>query len=189
MSKLPRRRVAVDRCRRYLGGVALAACTLAAPVTFANEQIQDVFVTRGAYGEVSFSDEEQPGAERVRLAVIEPAAEAVEAAARRVEQTLRVAKALEASRLAREQAREQAQAQARPPAVVPAVPVAEDRYPTYWIGRSAHPHALPRHKHRGERDDPPARQPVEPTLSAPLLRRGGAWEAEDRSSWLRAAEG
>jgi hypothetical protein len=174
-------------CGRYLG-LTLAACLLTAPPALANEQIRDVFVTRGAHGEVSFSDEERPGAERLQLAVTEPTVDAVEAAERRIEQTLRVAKALEESRLAREQARAQTRP-ATPPA--PALePVAADRYLVHYLGRPTYPHVSPRHKQRRGGDDEAAVQPpAEPTLSAPLLRRGGSWEAEDRSSWLRAAEG
>jgi hypothetical protein len=189
MVDLPHPKATLDRCGRYLGCTALAASLLAAPWARADEQVQDVFVTRGAYGEVSFSDEERPGAERLRLAVVEPAAEAVEAAERRVEQTLRVARALEASRLAREQARAQARPATPPaPALVEHVPA--DRYLVHHLGRPAYPHVSPRHqRRRSGHDESPAQPPAEPTLSAPLLRRGGSWETEDRSSWLRAAEG
>jgi hypothetical protein len=182
------RRSGFHRCA---GSIALA-CLLAAPAALGDEQIRDVYVTRGANGELSFSDQEGPGAEHLRLVVVDPSAEAVAAAERRIEQTLRVAMALEASRLAREQARAEAQTRVRSRAAVPAEPALAQRpyvdpYFAQLVGRPVYPHVSPRHrKRRDGGDPPPAEQPAEPTLSAPLLRRGGSWESG--GNWLRPGE-
>jgi hypothetical protein len=167
--------------------LVLGVAVVAAQGVSAAERVQEIYVVRGEHGEISFSDESRSGAERIAVTVREPSPEAVLAAERRVEQTLRVAKVLEDSRLARE--RERAQQRGRAPLAPPAVIAAPmDPYLAYLIGRPVYPHVSPRHRQRGQEPaDPP---PAEPVLYSPMMPRGAAWRAEDGSSWLRpAAEG
>jgi hypothetical protein len=182
----PTHRSAFDRCGRCFVWTGLAACALAAPWAVGSARVQDVFVGLGEHGEMSFSDEASPGARRVSVTVPEPAAGAVEETERRIEQTLRVAKALEQSRLAREEAR--ARARQRPAAVAPAVygRHVQNDYPAYYFARSAYPHWPSYHQ---PPHSPGAELPTgEPAiLTAPLLRRGAT--QPDRSNWLRKDEG
>lgn len=90
----------------------------------------EVYVHRGEHGEVSFTDQALPGAERVELEPTVPPPDAPEELEQRIRQTLEVAEALEQSRLAREKARAEARAAARAasqPEPAPQV-IYQDRY-------------------------------------------------------------
>lgn len=108
---------------------------------------QEVFVSTGSHGEISFSDVAEPGAERIVVEAAPPREDALAELQRRIDQTLSVADALEESRLAREAARSEARARAaerealRPPQVI-----YQDRY----VGM---PYPLRTHGHRGFRHD------------------------------------
>ncbi|HEX7036819.1 MAG TPA: DUF4124 domain-containing protein [Pseudomonadales bacterium] len=92
----------------------------------------EVYVHRGEHGELSFTDQAVPGAERVPLDPTVPPADAPEELERRIRQTLEVAEALEQSRLAREKARAEARAAARAAQPEPAPQVIyQDRYVTH----------------------------------------------------------
>jgi hypothetical protein len=113
--------------------VALAALAAVSAAAGAGSQPPpEVYVSTGEHGEISFSDVAAPGAERVYVATSEPAEDPLAELERRIEQTLTVANALEASRLAREKARADAnagaaaaQSQAAPEVVY------QDRYVDY----------------------------------------------------------
>lgn len=96
--------------RIRLPGLVIALAAIAASMSAARA---DVYVHTGEHGEISFTDQAVPGAERVTLDPVDPPANAPEQSALRVQQTLEVARALEASRLARETARAKARADAR----------------------------------------------------------------------------
>lgn len=106
-------------------GAMLLASLLGAGV--AQAMAGDVYRTVGEHGEASFTDEAVAGAERLRLDVPQAPAGAAEEAERRIGQTLEVARALEASRLAREAASAAARAQA--PAPAPSVTIEREREP------------------------------------------------------------
>jgi len=93
----------------------------------------EVYVHRGEHGEVSFTDQALPGAERVTLDPTVPPPEAPEELERRIRQTLEVAEALEQSRLAREKARAEARAASRATAQPEPAPqvIYQDRYVTH----------------------------------------------------------
>lgn len=103
-----------------------------------------IYVSTGEHGELRFSDVAEPGAERVEVAVPEPREDAEEELERRIEQTLMVAKALEESRLAREQARAEARAAAARNASGPLV-IRQDRYVSHPYLVSPFPHTFDRH--------------------------------------------
>lgn len=136
------------------GGAAAAA---AAAGDLSAEAGREVFVTVGEHGEVSFSDVASPGAERRTLPPVTANDDALADLESSIRQTLDVARALEESRLAREQARAEARAAAAPPAAPPVVYV-EERYAPFPYVYA--PHRFPRHPHQR----PP---PAEPPDSAP----------------------
>lgn len=148
--------------------LAAAAAGLAAAATPA-EAGREVFVTVGEHGEVSFSDVASPGAERRTLPPVVPNRDAVADLDRRIQQTLDVARALEASRLAREQARAEARAAAAPAA--PPVTIVEERYAPFPYVYAPYPH--PRHPHhRPPPTEPPdAEPPAEQPRSRPFVWR------------------
>ncbi len=136
---------------RTLAGVVLAA--LAALPAGAAEPgatlTQDIYISTGEHGEVSFSDVAQAGAERVQVTVPRrPSDEALAESQRRIEQDLAVADALEKSRLAREKARAEARAQ------VPSEPEViyqdSDVIWPYSFGHRMH-HIGSRHGHDAQR--------------------------------------
>lgn len=88
----------------------------------------EIYVSRGEHGEVSFSDQAVPGAQRVEVETTPAADDPLAELERRIEQTLAVAGALEASRLARERSRAEARAAraAEARAAAPPVVVYED---------------------------------------------------------------
>lgn len=88
----------------------------------------EIYVSRGDHGEVSFSDQAAPGAERVIIETAPAAEDPLAELERRIEQTLAVAGALEESRLARERIRaeERAARAAEARAAAPPVVVYED---------------------------------------------------------------
>ena len=107
---------------------------------------QEVYVSTGEHGETRFSDVAEPGAERIEVIPAEPPEGAEQELERRIEQTLRVAEALEASRLAREKARAEARAQAAaqaPPA--PQVIYQDRNVGSPYLWRSPYDHRFPRH--------------------------------------------
>lgn len=128
---------------------------------------QEIYVSTGEHGEVSFSDVAGPGAEPVTLAAPAPSAEPEAELEQRIRQTLAVADALEASRLAREQARAEARAAgAAARAAVTDRQAAEtddDRYSPY-------PYLfVPRHRpppHGGPGGEPPPEPAPEDTVHA-----------------------
>lgn len=162
------------RWRRQAG--VLAVMVLTAPLSLAAERVQEIYVARGEHGEVSFSDEHRSGAQRLEVIVREPSAAATLAAERRIEQTLRVAKALEESRLARERTRAERRRGSQPGPMVAQVPV--DRHFAYVIGRPGYWHRFPGHRFPGhgfpgngdKNMGPPAARP-EPVLRAPMPPR------------------
>lgn len=173
MRRLPN----ADGIRLLVGLLGLApvlpAAALAAPPGDP-AAVREVYVSTGDYGEVSFSDLAQPGAERLELAVTPVPEDALAESERRIEQTLDVAGALEASRLAREQARAQAradaaaaQARAQPQVIYRDT---YDDYPyVYYPGRW--PGRWPDHRpgHRpGRPEHLPARPRPQRTLSSPF---------------------
>lgn len=126
-------------------------------------EVEEVFVRTGEHGEPSFSDVEEPGAERVRVLTAPPAEDPLAELERRITQTLAVAQALEASRLAREQARAEERAERRESVQVPER-VVEERYlathPYLFRPPLRHGHFPrrdrfpPKRDGRGERPDP-----------------------------------
>ncbi len=161
---------------RLLAAAVLAWCGQAAGAAVEDE----IYVSRGEHGEVSFSDQSAPGAERLRLETTPAAEDPLAELERRIEQTLAVADALEASRLARERARAEARAAraAEARAAAPPVVVYEDDGATLpylyprpyrsnyrrWDGhRDRHrpPHGRPEPK--------PQPEPSEKTLSKRFL--------------------
>lgn len=134
---------------------------------------QEIYVSKGEHGEMSFSDVAGPGAERVEIAGTPPARDSQQELERRIRQTLSVANALEASRLAREKARAEARAASQPqPEPQPEV-VYRDRYVTnpYVLGGPYD--RLPNRRddrfdrHRRDRDDRRAHE--EHTISKKFL--------------------
>jgi len=90
------------------------------PAVAGAETSEEIYVSTGEHGEVSFSDQASPGAERVAVETAEPAEEPMVELERRIQQTLSVANALEESRLEREKARArvaEARADAQPEVV------------------------------------------------------------------------
>jgi len=92
---------------RQIGWTCLA---LLASLGAAAQSAQEIYVSTGEHGEVSFSDEAAPGAERVVVETSAPAEDPMAELERRIAQTLTVANALEESRLEREKARAEARA-------------------------------------------------------------------------------
>ncbi len=141
-----------------LSGALFALLCLATPALS-----QTVFKHVDENGVVSFSDVETEGAESMTLTVSEPPANAQQEQQALIEQQLTVAKALEESRLAREDARTrrmEAQAKAQPKTVY----YREEDRNRYWGGGwgwgwSGHPR-------------PPGRpvHPIAPPPSAPDSR-------------------
>lgn len=144
------------------------ACGAAQAASEEAEAERSVFVTTGEHGEPSFSDVEEPGAERITVPVPEPAEDPAEIE-RRIAQTLAVAEALETSRLARERARAEARAEhrAQERTELPE-PVVEERYigmypypysvrPPWRFDRFGHRDRFPR-----DRNDRPPRDRGEP---------------------------
>ncbi len=135
------------------------------------QQVREVYVSTGDHGEVSFSDLAQPGAERLELAVSPVSPDVLAESQRRIEQTLDVADALEASRLARERVRAEARAEAAA-AQARAQPqvIYRDSYDDYPY--VFHPGRWPGHRpgHRpGQRPEHlPARPRPQRTLSTPF---------------------
>jgi hypothetical protein len=183
-----RRRGASARRARPVLWLGVLGCMLGAPWSMASTRAQEVFVARGEHGEMSFSDEERPGARKVTVTVPEPASGAIEEAERRIEQTLRVARALEQSRLAREEARARARAPAAAGTSGGYQGYQRNDYLAQHVIRPAYPY-LPPHRHPphppGDVTEPPAQEPA--TLSAPLLRRGATRHV--RPSWQPRSEG
>ncbi len=135
---------------------------------------EDIYVSTGEHGEVSFSDVAQPGAVRVTVETADPLEDPLAELDRRIEQTLTVADALEASRLAREQERREARARARADDRADSAPevVYQDRYVS--------PYLFPPARHQGGRPwphDRPRRPPPEPEPPAP--ERGRAFPPPD----------
>ncbi len=97
---------------RWLLILIWCACGTSPSAAEGPEAGRAVFVTTGEHGEPSFSDVEEPGAERITVPVPQPAEDPAEIE-RRIAQTLAVAEALETSRLARERARAEARAELR----------------------------------------------------------------------------
>lgn len=112
--------------------VALLLLALGLTSVASAEPSLEVYVSAGEHGEVSFSDVAAPDAERVELEIVEPLDDPSAVIERRIEQTLAVANALEASRLEREKARAEARAEAAA-ARAEAAPdvVYRDRYVSY----------------------------------------------------------
>jgi hypothetical protein len=128
---------------------------------------QEVFVTTGEHGEVSFSDVSTPGAERRTLPAIERDDDALAELDRRIQQTLDVARVLEESRLAREKARAEARAATEPPPVIVTVEERYVRYP-YVYAPQRHGRFGPHRPHKPGRDQPP---PAEPSADEVLSSR------------------
>ena len=167
----PGREALLAGCGKRLLWAAVAAGLLASSWTHA-APVREIFVARGDHGEVSFTDVERPGARRVTVNVTEPPADALEQMERRIEQTLRVAHALEQSRLAREAARTAARrSTALPPALATDTrgAVGTRHVTGYLLGPDYfHRRYGPsRHKHEPE----PRHEPAERILVSPLLRR------------------
>jgi hypothetical protein len=134
-------------CIRFIMAASLAAlCGLPATAGAAAAS-EEIYVSTGEHGEVSFSDEAGPGAERVVLETTEPAEDPMAELERRIAQTLAVANALEEARLEREQARAQARAAEAEARAQPQV-VYQDRY-------VSSPYLYPRPFRPGRRHKPP----------------------------------
>src|SRR6056297_869325 len=130
-------------CIRFIMAASLAAlCGLPATAGAAAAS-EEIYVSTGEHGEVSFSDEAGPGAERVVLETTEPAEDPMAELERRIAQTLAVANALEEARQERAQARAaEAEARAQPQVVY------QDRY-------VSSPYLYPRPFRPGRRHKPP----------------------------------
>ncbi len=109
--------------------VAALAATAAAQEMPASATGQTIYVYTGEHGETTFSDVARPGAARVDLPPVpETTQDARQEMDRRIERTLKVANALEQSRLAREKARAQARAEAAAARQQAPTVVYQDRY-------------------------------------------------------------
>jgi hypothetical protein len=143
------------------------------------ETHHQVYVYTGENGEVSFSDVAAPGAEPVELTPPEAPPGAMADLQQRIEQTLRVAKALEQSRLAREAARAQARRQAAADVRTEPQVIYQDQHVDYpYVLQNPYDQRFPRHRRwrgddsfdksphgRGERD----RQPDERSRSREFI--------------------
>jgi hypothetical protein len=156
-----------------IGALASLALTLLVLSSLARSDApgQEVFVTTGEHGEISFSDVATPGAERRTLPAIERDDDALAELDRRIQQTLDVAHALEQARLAREKPRAGARAAAGPP---PAIVTVEERYVGYPYVYAPHRHSrfAPHRLHKPRRDEPPqAEHPTDEVLSSKMIWR------------------
>jgi len=154
-------------CIRFIIATSLAAsCGL--PATAGAEASEQIYVSTGEHGEVSFSDQAAPGSERVVVETTEPAEEPLAELERRIAQTLTVANALEESRLEREQARAEARARmAEARAAAQPEVIYQDRY----VGS---PYLFPQPHRRGFRPGRPNGQNKPPHGTPP----GGPEEPE-----------
>jgi hypothetical protein len=162
------------RLHRVLAVTLLAASAGGqAAGAHAAEGGQEVFVSIGEHGEVSYSDVATADAERRTLPPFEPDVDVLAELDRRIQQTLDVARALEQSRLAREEARAGARREALATATPP-ITIVESHYAPYPYVYAPYRHArLPRHRPgKGDRHDPPAAEPRdEDVQSRPFIWR------------------
>lgn len=124
-----------------------------------------VFVSVGEFGEVSYSDATSAGASMIEVATREPDPDALARAAADLERTWALARAMEASRLAREAAAADRRKRRAPEPQFVYVP-AEPRV-IVGFGRPHRPHYLPQHRpqHRAHQQQ---HQSHPPTLRKPL---------------------
>ncbi|MEZ5559624.1 MAG: hypothetical protein R3E86_13905 [Pseudomonadales bacterium] len=174
--------------RGWLASLLLAVCLNPAPGAVAAE----IYVTRGEFGEASFSDVVQPGATVIEVPEDENTPPVASDAW--VDEALRVAQDLERSRLLREQEAARRAEERRRTAQAPSIPAdvapAEDGWrQSYWYappryGDGGHwrsgghrpEHGGRREHPGGERPDGPDRPqgpPRQEPLRAPLPADGG----------------
>ncbi|MEQ8859702.1 MAG: hypothetical protein RIC56_13740 [Pseudomonadales bacterium] len=163
----PDRTEAACRGGRRLPSALLLVLALTVQA-LAAESSQEIYLSVGENGELSFSDVAGPGAQRVVVETAAPLDDPLAELDRRIEQTLSVANALEASRLAREKVRAEARASAAGSGVGSAPEVVyQDRYVTSpYLYPPARPRGRPPHQ-AGPPPEQPSEEPA-PVISRPF---------------------